>query len=185
MLELLTENNFLYFFSTNAQVFGALLGLIGLSHARLSDVSSKNVDTILDACVKSFTKKVKDLEEKQGKEIKVELEGIPDLRAFILKMKKEFTKHEYTKLIEQLDNFEEEVSSSNKRSQSFRRICWITTLTITLSLFGILIPLKGLERTLLIFCGINLLSSLLAIYMCLTFFMAMSKTSQVKIYDND
>lgn len=53
-----SENVLIAFFSANAQIFGALLGLLGLSYLRVTETIEQNVTQILVALIHDFTEEL-------------------------------------------------------------------------------------------------------------------------------
>jgi hypothetical protein len=181
----MTEDNLISFFSANAQIFGALLGLLGLTFERSCTSIETNVTNMVNSLVKDLMKVISKVEENTGTaHLDIRLNGLDDLTPFIEKYRPEMHEKLYQQLRHRATEMEEQSRLRSALSKKFRVNCWISFLMIILSLAGLLVPYSRFANTLEFFAIFIFFGSLLCLILLVQFYISITRTTSIFVFND-
>lgn len=181
----MTEANLIAFLSANAQIFGALLGLLGLTFERSCQSIEDNVSQMIHSFVSDLMKVVSKVEEQNGgKHIDMRAHGLDDLKPMVEKYREHMDENLYRQLLHRHAEMTEQAGLKRALSKKFRMNCWISFAVIVLSLAGLLVPVAPYQNVLQIFAIFLLVGSLLSLVLLVQFYISITRTNSIFVFND-
>ncbi len=162
------------------QIFGALLGLLGLSFVRGADIIERNFSTHLNSLVAELMEIVEKVEK--TKDLNISLQSNEDLGHFIDKYRGKMSVKKYEHIRYQFRELLKEAEQKKLLAKRFRLNCWFSFIMISASLAAMMIPVADFSLEISVLAVVLFLASLVALFLATRFFIAITKTTSVFIY---
>lgn len=177
--------NSIEFLSASSQIFGALLGLLGLSYVRVAEARERNVGNLLTSLGQTLTEEFKLIEKQTGEPVDIHLESPEEMLPMLEKFQPQMRPDRYKRVRSQYDQLMEETVEMRGISKKFRLNCWLSATLIFLCILGLLIPSEVFQNDLGIFIvGILVLASI-ALWQAVQFFILIAHTKAFFIVQDE
>lgn len=170
----ISAENYSAFFSANAQIFGALLGLYGLAFVRIAETVEHNVGRMIQSLMDDFAKALKD-SQFENSEISTSL---IEFREVLGKFKGHLGES-YAVFIGRHEEILNETNLRHELRQKFRINCWLALAMIFLSLLGILIPQPEYPAFTQYFALTTLVLAATALTLAVRFYLLVTETKMI------
>lgn len=169
-----SPETYVAFFSANAQIFGALLGLYGLAYVRIAETIEQNVGQMVRSLMIDFGKALKGTQV-DNLEVSVSLEDFGQT----LKQFKEHLGASYTIFLNRHSEILKETYLRKELRQKFRMNCWLALALIFMSLVGILLPHADYPLFAEAFAAAILLVIAIALNLAVNFYLLVAETKMI------
>jgi len=178
----LSSTTYLYFFSTSAQVFGALLGLVGLSYVRSTEIIDANLRQMLSSLTAKFVevyeKKVQKLED----DTEIKIDSTIAMKDKLNEIKTAIGESTYQQLSQMIQEVDEQVDKSSLISKSFRYTCILLVIVTILSLVGVATADMVSSTAAAVFIATGIITATASVILAARIFIQSSKLARIFIF---
>lgn len=178
----LSENVLVTFFAGEAQMFGALLGLLGLSFVRGAETIEKNFTQHLNSVVSDLLEVVEKVEKSKAADLNISLKSNEDLGHFIDKYRHKMPAKKYDHIRGQFRELLKEAEQKRSLGRKFRFNCWFSFALIVFSSAGMMVPVAKFPLEISIFAQILFVLSVVALVFATRFFIEISRSTSVFVF---
>lgn len=166
--------------SSTAQIFGALLGLLGLTMVRLTETAQHNFSELLGGMVKKLTEIILKIEGKSSAEMDLHVDTMEGMLALVEKYKPLMKPFDYENLKRQHQSILDELADMRKTARKFKINCWLSCVLILLAVLGLFLPPTGGSQIyLIVIAGMGAVTLIQAVL----FFLMAAHSRFVFIFD--
>lgn len=176
----LSENALVTFFAGEAQIFGALLGLLGLSFVRGAETIERNFTQHLNSLVAELMEIVEKAEK--TKDLNISIRSNEELGHFIDKYRHKMPAKKYDHIRYQFRELERESSLKKALARRFKLNCWLSFGLIVVSTAGLMVPVAQFPFEASVAAAAVFAVSVVALVLVTRFFIEITKTTSVFIF---
>ncbi|MBX3021054.1 MAG: hypothetical protein KF799_05200 [Bdellovibrionales bacterium] len=172
--------------SANAQIFGALLGLVGLAFVRVVEAKERNVGQLTEGLGYDFTREMKVLEKDPATaSLNVHISSMADFGRALETLKARIHADKYSRMRSRYDALLNEIEDMRKIKRRFLRNCWLSATLIMASIGGLLVPFEDYQGTMSYYLVVLLITAAVGLVQCVLFFMNIADTNTFFTYSSE